>query len=93
MKKYFLKKAGVQFLFVVFLVAFGIAMTGSSFADSSSNVSGPASYFRDNIDGSRTLIGHIPLDVRNSTAALKYHATSNQNISAQIILPGVFQRV
>ena len=84
MKKHFLKKAGVQF---IFLIAFGIAMTGNSFADSSSNVSGPASYFRDNIDGSRTLIGHVPWDVRNSTAALKYHATSNQNISAQIILP------
>ena len=86
MKKDFLKKVGIQFLFVVFLVVFGITMTGSLFADSS-NSAGPVSYFRDNSDGSRTLTGHIPLEVRNSTAALKYHATANQNISAQIILP------
>jgi len=82
MKKYFPEKAGFKLLFGIFLAAFGMAMAANSFADSSA---GPLSYIRNNVDGSQTLTGHVPLEVKNATAAFKYHAS--QNIDARIILP------
>jgi len=43
------------------------------------------SYVKNNPDGSQTLTGHMPLEVKNFIATYKYH--TSQNISAQVILP------
>jgi len=42
-------------------------------------------YVGTNRDGTQTLAGHVPLEVRNHTAVLKYHASLD--IEARIILP------
>ena len=42
-------------------------------------------FIQTNLDGGQTLVGHVPLEVRNHTAVLKYHASLN--IEGRIILP------
>jgi Pro-kumamolisin, activation domain len=42
-------------------------------------------FIQTNLDGGQTLGGHVPLEVRDHTAVLKYHASLN--IDGRIILP------
>ncbi len=79
MKNNFLEKAGLKLLFGLFLAVFGMAMAANSFADS-------PNYIRNNADGSQTLTGHVPLEIKNATTAFLYHAT-NPSINAQVIMP------
>jgi len=72
-------KANRQLLIGMFLVSLGVFLPANSFADNFS------SYIKNNFDGSQTLTGHVPLEVRNGAAILKHHA--NFNLSAQIIMP------
>jgi len=44
-----------------------------------------ANYVKNNADGSQTLTGHMPLEVKNGAATFKYHAS--QTINAQVIMP------
>jgi kumamolisin len=77
MRGNFLKRAGLKLFLGIFLSALGMAMASNSLADPF------YSYVRNNADGSQTLTGHVPRDIRRS--AFKYHASLN--ISAQIIMP------
>jgi len=77
MKKNYSDYAVLKILSGIFLIVFGMTMSGHSFADSS------FSYIKNNLDGSQTLTGHVPSQVKKST--FKYHA--NIYINAQIILP------
>jgi len=79
MKKIFPEKAGLKLLLGFFLAAFGMTMAANSFAGSST------SYIKNNVDGSQTLTGHVPLEVKNATATFKSHAS--QNIDVRIIMP------
>jgi len=65
-------------LFGIFLAAFGLTTTANSSAD-------PSSYIRNNADGSQTLRGHVPSEVKKAAATFRYHA--DHNINAQIIMP------
>lgn len=68
-----------QALVCLLAVAFAVSLSTTSFANF------PASYIKNNLDGSQTLGGHVPDEVSSGKAAFKYHAS--QNLNAQIILP------
>jgi kumamolisin len=70
---------GLKFWLGIFIAAFGIGMTGSSFADPYN------SYIQNNVDGSQTLTGHMPWEVKNGTSSYISHASMNMNV--QIIMP------
>jgi len=70
-----------QISFLILFVMAGITMTGSSSAEPLSEL------VRNNLDGSQTLMGHVPLEVKNSKATKKFHALSSQYMKAKIILP------
>jgi len=65
-------KSGRRLLFGIFLAAFGMNAAENSFV-------------RNNPDGSQTLTGHVPSEVRNSTAT--FVSRASMNIDARIILP------
>jgi subtilase family serine protease len=60
-------------------------MTAALFLAVFGMVTAEPSFVRNNPDGSQTLTGHVPMEVRNSTATLVSHASLN--IDARIILP------
>jgi len=60
------------------------AQTPSAFSFGGTEVAG-GNYVGANPDGTQTLAGHVPLEVRNGTAVVKYHASLD--IEGRIILP------
>jgi len=79
MKKNFSRKTGLKIFFVIFLTTVGMTMTANA------SEAPYSTYTRNNPDGSQTLTGHVPGEVKNAIAAFKYHAS--HNINARIILP------
>jgi kumamolisin len=79
MKKNLSVMTGLKLFLGILLAAFGMTTAENSFADTS------YSYIKNNFDGSQTLTGHVPLEVKNATATFKSHA--NMNLNVQIIMP------
>ena len=72
---YFLRSAFFGFVLALFSGIFA----SNAFADHH------FSYVRDNVDGSQTLTGHVPREVREASAFFRNHFKNN--ITAQIIMP------
>jgi len=76
MMKNFPRIVGLE---IIFSIIFATAIPVYSFADSSLN------YIKNNPDGSQTLTGHMPRELKNGAATFKNHV--NQFMTAQIIMP------
>ena len=64
----------ISFLLLIFIAL----IAKNAFADTSL-------FFKDNVDGSRTLTGHVPPEV--AVSAIQYHADANEMLALQLILP------
>ena len=69
----------------IFLIVVLLTIAGYSTADTSSSNIGPSTFYRNNLNGSRTLLGHIPMAVGSSIK--KTHINTNQILDLRVTLP------